>query len=100
VLILIGTFEFEPGQRDEYLAGRHDAMRASRGEPGCLEYTLSADPIEPDRIVLCERWADQASLDAHLAAMASAPPAPAGGVAPKSVSVNVYDVTGERPLGR
>ena len=29
---------------------------------------MSADPIDPGRIVLFERWADQASLDAHLAA--------------------------------
>jgi hypothetical protein len=49
--------------------------------------------------VLFERWADQASLDTHLAAMQSAPPPGQAGVAPKSISITVYDVTGERPLG-
>ena len=52
------------------------------------------DPLDP----LFERWADQASLDAHLAAMRTAPPPPAGGVAPTSATVTVYDVSGARPL--
>jgi quinol monooxygenase YgiN len=99
VVIVAGAFEFDPDQRDEFLAGRLDGMRASRAEPGCLEYTMSADPLDPTRVVLFERWADQASLDTHLAAMQSAPPPGQGGVAPKSLSITVYDVTGERPLG-
>jgi quinol monooxygenase YgiN len=94
VVIVTGSYEFEPGQRDEYLASRHDSMRASRTEPGCFEFLLSADPIEPDRVVLFERWADQASLDAHIAAL----PAPSVGLAPKSVTVTLYDVAGERRL--
>jgi quinol monooxygenase YgiN len=98
VVIVGGTFEIEPGRRDEFLASRHDSMRASRAEAGCLEYTMSADPIEPGRVVLFERWADQASLDAHLAAMRTKPAPPAGGVTPTSATVTVYDVSGERSL--
>jgi hypothetical protein len=59
---------------------------------------VTADPIEPDRVVLYERWADQAALDAHLAASRQAPPPPPGGVAPKSATVIVYEVSGERKL--
>jgi quinol monooxygenase YgiN len=99
VVIVAGTFEFDPTEREEFLAGRLDAMRASRAEPGCLEYTMSADPLEPSRVVLFERWADQASLDTHMAAMQSAPRPTEAGVAPKSVNITVYDVAGERPLG-
>ena len=99
MVIVAGAFEFDPAQREEFLAGRLDGIRESRAEPGCLEYTMSADPIDPSRVVLFERWADQASLDTHLAAMQSAPPPSEPGVAPKSVTIKVYDVTGERPLG-
>jgi quinol monooxygenase YgiN len=98
VVIVGGSFEIEPGRRDEFLAGRLDAMRASRAEAGCLEYTMSADPIDLGRVVLFERWADQASLNAHLAAMRTKPAPPTGGVAPTSATVTVYDVSGERPL--
>jgi quinol monooxygenase YgiN len=97
VLIVGGTFEMEPEQREKFLLGRHDAMRQSRAETGCLEYTLSADPIDPGRVVLFERWESQADLDAHLSTQRTAPRAP-GGVAPTSVSVMIYDIAGERPL--
>jgi quinol monooxygenase YgiN len=98
MVIVGGAFVIEPDQREEFLAGRHDAMRASRAEPGCLEYTLSADPIDPSRVVLFERWASQEALDAHLAASRSRS-SDGTAVAAKVVSVMVYDVSGERPLG-
>jgi len=99
MVIVGGAFTVEPSQRDEFLAGRQDAMRASRAEPGCLEYTLSADPIDPGRIVLFERWSSQEALDAHLAAARERPASGGSGVAATPLSIMVYDVTGERPLG-
>jgi quinol monooxygenase YgiN len=74
MVIVAGSFEIKPDEREEFLAGRLESMRASRSEAGCLEYTMSADPIDAGRVVLFERWEDQASLDAHLAAMGNAPP--------------------------
>ena len=68
MVIVIGTFAVDPARRDEFLAERLERMRTSRAEAGCLEYTFAADPLEPGRVVLTERWADQAALDAHLAA--------------------------------
>jgi quinol monooxygenase YgiN len=99
MVIVGGSFEIKPDERDEFLAGRLDAMRASRAEPGCLEYTMSADPIDPGRVVLFERWADQAALDVHMAAMGKAPRPEGRQVAPTSASITIYDVSGERPLG-
>jgi quinol monooxygenase YgiN len=99
VVIIGGTFEVEPDQRDEFLAGRLDGMRASRAEPGCLEYTFSADPLDPGRVLLFERWASQQALDDHLSGMRDAPRSADPGVVPKAVTVTVYDVVGERPLG-
>ncbi len=100
MVIVAGTIEVEPDQREAFLAGRIDSMRASRAEPGCLEYTLSADPTNPGRVMLFERWASQKDLDTHLAAMRSRPASPGTGPAPKSASIVVYDVSGERQLGR
>ena len=68
VIIVGGSFEMDPEQRDAFLAERHERMRTSRGEDGCLEYTFAADPLEPSRVILFERWESQAALDAHLAA--------------------------------
>ena len=99
MVIVAGVFEVDPEQRDAFLAGKFDRMRTSRAEQGCLEYTFSADPLDPGRVVLYERWASQADLDAHLAVPATSPATPDAEVVPTSVSIMVYDVTGERPLG-
>ena len=99
MVIVGGTFDIEPDGRDEFLAGRLEMMRSSRGEPGCLEYTFSADPLDPGRVVLFERWESEDALNAHLAGVRSAPPAGGSGVTPRKVSIVIYDVAGERPLG-
>src|ERR1700756_85280 len=99
MVIVAGTIELDPDQREAFLAGRIEGMRSSRAEPGCLEYTLSADPTDPRRVMLFERWARQDDLDAHLAASRARPASP-GTITPKVASIVVYDVTGERPLGR
>jgi quinol monooxygenase YgiN len=98
VVIVGGTFEVDPGQRAEFLAGRHEGLRASRAEPGCLEYTFSADPLNPGRVLLFERWIDQGALDTHLAGLKDAPPPAEPGVVPTAVSISIYDVAGERKL--
>jgi quinol monooxygenase YgiN len=94
VVIVGGRFEVEPHQREEFIASRHDLIRASRAETGCLEYTFSADPIEPDRVVLFERWETQVDLDAHLNGM-GAGPSPSDEVKPLSVSVVFYDAAAQ-----
>jgi quinol monooxygenase YgiN len=101
VIIVAGALEVDPDQRDAFLAGRLDGMRASRAEPGCIEYTLSADPLQPGRVVLLERWESQESLNTHLSAL-RADSSGDSGAAPeipvKSASIMVYDIAGERPL--
>jgi quinol monooxygenase YgiN len=98
MVIVGGTFEFDPALRDKFIESRGDVMRNSRGEPGCIEYTFSADPLDPGRVVLFEKWEDQAALDAHAAAMRAAPRPAEPGIRPLSSSIMIYDVVGERPL--
>ena len=67
MVIVGGWFEVDPSERDAFVAAQADAIRRSRAEQGCIEYVIAADPVEPGRAVLFERWASQADLDAHLA---------------------------------
>lgn len=97
-VVVGGAFEVDPPQRDAFLAERVPTMQRSRAEDGCLEYTMAADPVEPGRVVLYERWADQAALDAHLAALRSDPVQPAPQIKASSTSIVIYDVSGERRL--
>ena len=76
MIVVGGVFEVDPTEREAFIADRVAMIRRSRAEGGCLEYTFAPDPIEPGRVVLYERWTDQAALDAHLAALRSDPPSP------------------------
>jgi quinol monooxygenase YgiN len=98
VVIVGGWFEVDPNERDAFLAQRVDSMRRSRAEGGCIEYVIAADPVEPGRAVLFERWESQAHLDAHLAGLRQTPKSDTPSVTPTAVSIVVYDVTGERAL--
>ena len=99
MVIVGGWFTVDPGERDAFVAGQADAIRRSRAEQGCIEYVIAADPVDPGRAVLFERWESQADLDAHAAAARQAPKSDAPSVVPTAMSIRVYDVTGERPLG-
>jgi quinol monooxygenase YgiN len=101
VIIVGGTFEVDPDQREAFLAQRHEVMRRSRAEAGCLDYTFAADPLEPGRVILFERWESQEHLDAHLVALRAARPAPSGDeVTASKTTVILYDVAAEQALGR
>ncbi len=98
MIIVAGTFEVEPSERQAFLDSRAEVMRASRAEAGCRAYVFSADPLEPGRVQLYELWDDQASLDAHLTALRARGPLP-GTVAPTSSEILRYEVTSLGPLG-
>lgn len=96
MLVVGGNFEVDPAERDAFVAARHDSMRASRREQGCLEYTFAADPVDPGRVILFERWESHEALDAHLGALRQKPQP--SSPAPKSASIVIYEVAGERRL--
>ena len=98
MVIVGGTFEVEPDQREEFLADRHDMMRKSRAEPGCLEYTFSADPIDPGRVLLFERWESKGALAAHLEVLRSSS-SPPGDVKILGAEVLQYEISEVGPLG-
>jgi len=100
MVVVGGTFQVDPDQREQFLAGRAAMMRASRAEPGNLEYAFCADPIDPSRVVLYERWATREDLDAHIAALRTTPPTIEPNVEAIASSIIIYDISGEHPLGR
>jgi quinol monooxygenase YgiN len=97
MLIVAGHFEVDPADQAAFVESKVDAMKRTRAEAGCLEYAMTADPLDPTRVLLFERWADQASFDAHMAGLATAPKST--GPAPKGFSVSIFDVAAERPFG-
>ncbi len=66
MLVIGGTFEIDPAQREAFTAAAIDVMAATRAEDGCETYVLSADLEDPSRIHLFERWTSQEALSKHL----------------------------------
>ena len=97
MLIVAGHFDVNPDDQAAFVASRADAVRETRTEAGCLEYAITADSADPARVVLFERWADQASFDAHMARIAANPTT--GGPTPTGFDVQIYDVGGVRSFG-
>jgi quinol monooxygenase YgiN len=100
MVIVGGVFTVDPEHREAFLAGRKGIMEHSRAEQGCIEYTFSADPLDPGRVVLFEKWETQEDLDAHLAGLSEASAPAVTGPEATSTSITIYDVAGERPLRR
>jgi quinol monooxygenase YgiN len=56
MIIVAGALRVDPAQRTAYLAGCSEVIARARRAEGCLDFHLSPDPIEPDRINVFELW--------------------------------------------
>lgn len=56
MIIVAGPVYLDAADRGEYLDGCREVITAARATDGCLDFHLSADPIEADRINVFERW--------------------------------------------
>jgi quinol monooxygenase YgiN len=91
MIIVLGVFEVEAGDRDRFLEQKAAQVTATRAETGCIDYAFAADAADAGRVRLVERWESMADLEAHVAALRSAPPATAPPVPSRTVAVDVLD---------
>jgi quinol monooxygenase YgiN len=63
-IIVSGPLYLDPSEREGYLAGCRAVIEAARAAEGCLDFHLSADPIEADRINVYERWESVDAVEA------------------------------------
>lgn len=94
MVIVAGHVVVDPEQRDDYLSECVEVVRQARRTPGCLDFALSADPLEPGRVNIFERWESQAAVEAFRGGGPSA----GQRTAILSASVAEYDVGDERTL--
>ena len=64
MLIVAGWLQVDPDARDRYLDGCRQVVELARAAPGCLDFSLSADLLDPARINVHERWASEEQLHA------------------------------------
>ncbi len=57
MLIITAKMYVDPARRAEFLAGSVEELRQARAEPGCVDFIVAPDPVEPGRVNLFEQWA-------------------------------------------
>ena len=65
MIIIAGTVEVDPAQRDAALEAGCPHMKATRAQKGCIDYVWSPDLLVPGRIYVYERWESEDDLRAH-----------------------------------
>ena len=94
MIIVAGHLVVAPEERASYLADCVSVVEQARRAPGCLDFSLTADLVDPGRIDVFERWQSQTAVEAFR----GSGPSQEQGAALLSASVAEYDVAGERLL--
>jgi hypothetical protein len=89
MIIVAGHLELEPADRDVFVVDSVPAVELARGTAGCLDFSVSADPLDATRVNVLERWE---STEALLAFRGNGPD---DGIADRIVEFHLdeYDVT-------
>lgn len=64
MIIIAGYSIVEAGKRDAAVKAFAAMVEQARKYDGCLDFSISADAVDPDRSNLFECWRDQKSLNA------------------------------------
>lgn len=65
-VVLVVNCRIKPGKVEELMAALHaNAAAARTTEPGCLQFDVLVDPVDPTRIMYYEVYRDQAAIEAH-----------------------------------
>jgi len=94
MVIVAGYIVVNPEEREAYLEGCKHVVEQARRVPGCLDYSLAADLIDPGRIDIFERWETQAAVEAFR----GEGPSDEQSATMLSASVAEYDVAEVRSL--
>ncbi|UYM06402.1 putative quinol monooxygenase [Solicola gregarius] len=94
MVIVAGHLIVGPADRESYLAGCASVVEQARSTPGCIDFAISADVVDPARIDIYERWESREAVEAFR----GSGPSDEQGAAILSASVSEYDVADVRPL--
>ena len=62
MLIVAGHLITDPADRDAYVAEGEQVVTQARSAPGCLDFAMTADTLDPARVNVFERWESEADL--------------------------------------
>ena len=76
MIIIAGSLRLAASDRAAYLAAVQDVTAQARTAPGCHDFVQAPDPLDPERILVFERWADDESLLAYRTSPGESPATP------------------------
>jgi quinol monooxygenase YgiN len=62
MLIIAGHLIVDPDQRADYLSECVAVVEAARVAPGCLDFSITADTLDPSQIRVYECWDTEAQM--------------------------------------
>src|SRR5262245_15874490 len=93
MVIVAGHLKVDLERREDFLAGSLKIVEKARAADGCLDFAMTADPLDPGRVNLFERWESQAAVKAFRRRAPRKKGAPI-----LSASIAEYDIADERFL--
>jgi quinol monooxygenase YgiN len=94
MIIVSGAIHVDPAERAAYLDGCRSVIALARRAPGCVDFHLAADPIEPGRINVFEQWDSVAEVEAFR----GSGPRDEQAVAIRAAAVFQHDIASSRAL--
>ena len=62
MLIIAGHYSVPAAQRKAFVDAFADLIKRARAYPGCLDLSISEDPVDPSRVNMMELWQSEADL--------------------------------------
>ena len=94
MMIVAGHVIVDPSQRESSLTECRSVVEQARRAAGCLDFSISADLVDPGRINVFERWESQADVETFR----GSGPSDEQSTAMLSAAVSEYDIADARPL--
>ena len=94
MIIVAGHLIVDPEQRESYLADCVSVVEQARRAPGCLDFAITGDLMDPGRIDVFERWESREAVEAFR----GSGPSDEQSAAMLSASVAEYDIADGRSL--
>ncbi len=62
MIIIAGHLTVSRAERDSYVSDCVSVVESARAAPGCLDYSITADTVDPTRVLIYERWESEHEL--------------------------------------
>lgn len=64
MLIIAGHYKVPAARRKAFVEAFADLIKRARAYPGCLDLSISEDPVDPGRVNMMELWESEVELKA------------------------------------